>query len=62
MPVESLQQTHERMQMNWGIQREDLLAILVLLALTLGIAAYLQFIITSVLNNAEDISQWPILP
>jgi len=48
--------------MNWGIKLEDLLAVLILLIMTLGIAAYLQFIITSGLNNAAYISQWRIFP
>jgi len=46
---------------NWRIKAEDLLAILILVILTLGIALYLQFIIRSGLYNAEEISQWPLL-
>jgi hypothetical protein len=48
--------------MNWGLKAEDLLAVLILLILTLAVAAYLQFIIISGLNNADEIGQWAILP
>jgi len=49
------------MRINWRIKAEDLLAILILVILTLGIALYLQFIIMSGLYNAEEISRWPLL-
>ncbi|HNX39771.1 MAG TPA: hypothetical protein PKK11_04245 [Methanothrix sp.] len=62
MPDGVPQQVHRERQMNWGIKLEDLLAVLILLIMTLGIAAYLQFIITSGLNNAAYISQWRIFP
>ncbi|MFZ2470755.1 MAG: hypothetical protein WAW52_02310 [Methanothrix sp.] len=58
MAIEAPQMTQKEMQMNWGIKSEDLLSILVLLILTLVIAAYLQYIITSGLKNAEDITSW----
>jgi hypothetical protein len=62
MPVGAPQQTQKEMHMNWGLKAEDLLAVLILLILTLAVAAYLQFIIISGLNNADEIGQWAILP
>ena len=62
MPVEALKQTRKEMDINWGLKAEDLLAVLILLILTLAVAAYLQFIIISGLNNADEIGQWAILP
>ncbi|RQW78238.1 MAG: hypothetical protein EHM14_12530 [Methanothrix sp.] len=41
---------------NWGLRADDLLAILALLVLTLGATAYVQWMITSCLENAESIS------
>ena len=40
---------------NWGVNADDLLAILVLLILTLGAAAYIQSMIMSCLENAGSI-------
>ncbi len=61
MPVEAPQQTRKEMNMNWGLKAEDLLAVLILLILTLAIAAYLQFIIMSGLNNADEIGRYTAL-
>ncbi len=59
MTAEAIQ---KEKQMNWGIKLEDFLSILVLLIVTLGIAAYLQYIITNGLENAEYISKCLISP
>ena len=61
MSLEAPQQIQKKMRINWRIKAEDLLAILILVILTLGIALYLQFIIMSGLYNAEEISLWPLL-
>lgn len=59
MTAEAIQ---KEKQMNWSIKLEDFLSILVLLIVTLGIAAYLQYIITNGLENAEYISKCLVSP
>ncbi len=46
---------HKENLKNWGVNAYDLLAILVLLILTLGAAAYIQSMIMSCLENAGSI-------
>jgi hypothetical protein len=46
---------HRENLRNWGVNADDLLAILVLLILTLGAAAYIQSMIMSSLENAGSI-------
>jgi hypothetical protein len=46
---------HKENLENWGVNADDLLAILVLLILTLGAAAYVQSMIMSCLENAGSI-------
>ncbi len=43
---------HKENLKNWGVKADDLLAILVLLIITLGAAAYVQSMIRSCLENA----------
>ena len=58
MIAEATQQIQREKQMVWGIGREDLLAFLVLLLVTLGAAAYFQHLFASGLENVEYISSW----
>ncbi|MDD1748483.1 MAG: hypothetical protein LUO89_01270 [Methanothrix sp.] len=62
MATETIHNIQKEKQMNWGIKLEDLLSILVLLIMTLGIATYLQYIISNGLENAEYISKWLVSP
>jgi hypothetical protein len=58
MIAEATQQIQRERQMGRGIGREDLLAFLVLLLVTLGAAAYFQHMFVSGLENVEYISTW----
>jgi hypothetical protein len=62
MIAEATQQIQRERQMGWGIGREDLLAFLVLLLVTLGAAAYFQHLFVSGLENVEYISSWLARP
>jgi hypothetical protein len=58
MIAEATQQIQRERQMGWGIGREDILAFLVLLLVTLGAAAYFQHLFSSGLENMEYINSW----
>jgi hypothetical protein len=50
------------MLMNWGIKPEDILAFFVFLFVTLGATAYLQYLITNVLEYTDYINMWFVSP
>jgi hypothetical protein len=56
MPIGATPQIQKEMLMNLGINREDILAFFVLLFVTLGATAYLQYLITNVLEYADYIN------
>jgi hypothetical protein len=56
MPIEATPQIQKEMLMNWSIKPEDILAFFVLLFVTLGATAYLQYLITNVLEYADYIN------
>jgi hypothetical protein len=62
MQTNATHQIQREMQIGWGIGFEDLLAFLVLLLVTLGVAAYFQHLFVSGLENAEYISSWFVRP
>lgn len=44
------------------LKADDLLKALLFLAIALGAAIYIYYLITSLLNNAGDISEWIAFP
>jgi hypothetical protein len=56
MPIGAAPQIQKEMLMNLGINLEDILAFFVLFFVTLGATAYLQYLITNVLEYADYIN------
>jgi hypothetical protein len=56
MPSGAAPQIQKEMLMNSGLNLEDILAFFVLLFVTLGATAYLQYLITNVLEYADYIN------
>jgi hypothetical protein len=56
MPIGATPQIQKEMLMDWGINLEDILAFFVLLFVTLGATASLQYLITNVLEYADYIN------
>lgn len=53
-----------RREIHWSLDSkvDDLLKALLFLAIALGAAIYIYYLITSLLNNAGDISEWMVFP
>ena len=56
MPIGATPQIQKEMLMDWGINLEDILAFFALLFVTLVATAYLQYLITNVLEYADYIN------
>jgi hypothetical protein len=62
MPIGATPHIQKEMLMNLGVKPEDLLAFFVFLFVTLGATAYLQYLITNVLEYADYINMWFVSP
>ena len=62
MPIGATPQIQKEMLMNLGLNLEDILAFFVLLFVTLGATAYLQYLITNILEYADYINMWFVSP
>ena len=62
MPIRANPQLDKEMPRNLGIKVEDIVAFFILLILTLGATAYLQYLIANALENADYINTWFVSP
>ena len=62
MSIGATPQIQKEMPMNLGINLEDILALFVFLFVTLGATAYLQYLITNILEYADYINMWFVSP